>query len=335
MIVSHGGLRSVGVPPTGRLIVDEISGLDTNLATHADVLWYPRWNSWTNMKADWSTWPNSYQDSPTNWPKLTITTAPEYGGISVGRFESHSLTPDTSALSWSPAGVEAIMLMRKYFNENTRQMFTGSTLGTTPYRDLWSRFSIMIESDVWTGLNETGLKLMGFETSMMDPIYRNFATILHHSWPGYPDGTQQYTYPHSYPTDTIKLNTYYYGELGQGVDYLVPPNIPAIITLAPDTWYCFEQHVVMNTQTGGVANSDGLIDTYMNGTLIHSLHDVKLKEYDSRHLTVYGIDDPMEIQQFNGQIYHGGVGHCPAVPIHYRMTGLCVATRRIGPTKTA
>jgi hypothetical protein len=308
---STGDSVTIFRPSSSGLLVDEVS-LDTQLAGHPDVLWYPLWDNWAAVKAGWSTWPNMYDDNPGTWPKISFTTATEFGNIPVARFESYS---EADGLASGPL---SIMQMQKYFNSNYKEMFTGTALGSVPLNDLYVRYAIMAESSVWAGINETGMKWPGFQGrsgTITD-------TWMHHG----PPGGINYSPPYNSSTDTIYLETYFHGgdiQAGEtfGKQWL-PPNYP----IAPGVWNCVEHHWIMNSKQGdGTGNSDGLLEVWWNDTLILSFTNAKFRDYFN--------GDPVQIQGFHGLIYHGGQGHVPIVPIHYRVTGVCLARRRIGAIK--
>jgi hypothetical protein len=297
----------------GTFLVDEVS-LDTDLDGHPDVLWYPRWENWAAVKAGFSTWPNLYDDNPGTWPKISFTTAPEFGNIAVARFESYS---DPDGLNASGMG---IVQMQKYFNSNYKEMFTGTALGSVPLNDLYVRYAIMAESDVWDGMNESGMKLPGFQGrsgTITD-------TWMHHSSPG----NVNYSPPYNSSTQQIKLQTYFHGgdiQAGEtfGKNWLNPPSY----VLQPDTWNSIEHHWIMNSKQGdGTGNSDGLLEVWFNDELILSFPNAKFRDY-------FNTTDPVQIQGFHLLVYHGGQGHVPIVPIHYRITGVCLSRRRIGAIK--
>ncbi len=241
----------------------------------------------------------------------------------MGRFESVSTDPDTT--NQMSMGVMDIMQLRKYFNQNTKQMWTGIALGSVPRNDLYMRYCIMAESDVWAGINETGMKLLGF--SQPDWGFGPMSTIMWHSIPG---STNPYHPPYSLD-QPIRLTTYFHGGdlnagSAYGYDWIKPPTHDNIY-LQPDRWTCIEQHMVMNSmQPDGTGNHDGLLDVWIDDELVLSFRNIKIRDYD-----VSGAHpDPVEIQQLHGQIYHGGMYHAPLHPIHYRITGVAVAKRRIG-----
>ena len=220
-------------------------------------------------------------------------------------------------------GVSDIMLLRKYFNENTRQMLSGTTLGNVPRNGLFMRYCIMFEADIWQGINETGVKLPGLTTS--DRGLGSIDTVMWHSSPA-----PAYNPPYS-TSNPMYLTTYFHGKPDlqpfdpyYGNDWIKPPYHDRIY-IQPDMWYCIEHHLIVNSmQSNGTGNHDGSFDMWINDELVLSLRNIKMRDY-----TLSPVD-PVEIQQFYGLIYHGGMNSVPAQPIHYRMTGLVVAKRRIG-----
>jgi hypothetical protein len=92
-------------------------------------------------------------------------------------------------------------------------------------------------------------------------------------------------------------------------------------------WYCIEQRLKMNTinmsttdaQGNGVANADGLIETWLNGVKVSSV-----KGYRWRHHPQMGIC------QINANWYYGGRNQLDN-RMHFRMNNLVAAKRYIGP----
>ena len=298
--------------------------MDTNLRGHPDVLWYPRWDSWANVKADWSTWPNSYGDAPNSWPKLFFTTAPEFGNIPAGRFESQSLTPNTTKSGTGSGALNGVDIfqMNKYFNQNTRGMWTGSAVGNVPLNDVYMRYCFMAEASVWAGINENGMKLPGLQVGGGELP----GEWMWHSIPGAPNSTP-YKPPYAL-SDPIRLTTYFHGgDLQAGSVYGKSWIQPPTHDIKPDTWYCVEQRLKVNSrQADGTGNSDGLMDVWINDALVLSFRNIKIKDWRNWH----PVTKPVEVWAFNGLIYHGGQNHTPAVPIHYRVTGVVLAKKRIG-----
>jgi len=264
---------------------------DTDLRNHPEILWYGRFDDIFAVRADWSLFPHHYTGAV--WPKVTFVDAPEYG-MKAARFESMSLNPDTRIAG---AGSD-IMVWRKYLNENTRQMWTGTALGSSPLNDLYLRYCFMLEADVWTGINEVGVKLAGFATG-------SISTVM---WHARPDAQNR-----------IRLTTYWFGgDLQPGTfggDWLQGHY------LEPDRWYCVEQHFKVNTRNAdGSINDDAELDVWLDDQLIFTRRNFRVHSSTTM---------PVEIQQVHGQIYHGG-RNTPFTPIHYRMTGFALAKRRIG-----
>ena len=244
------------------------------------------------MRADWSLFPHMYTGATA--PHVTFVDAPEFG-IKAARFQSHSLTPDTRI---NGEGSD-IMVWRKYLNENTKQMWTGTALGRAELNDLYLRYCFMLESDVWVGFNELGMKLAGFASG---------STISTVMWHAQPDAQNR-----------IRLTTYWFGGNLQpgthGGDWLQG------YYLDPGQWYCIEQHFKVNTRNAdGSINDDAELDVWLDDRPVYSRRNFRVHSSPTI---------PIEIQQVHGQIYHGG-RNTPLTPIHYRVTGVALAKRRIG-----
>jgi hypothetical protein len=347
---SRGTLTaSTTPPPPQALLVDEVS-IDTELRNHEDVLWYPDLTSWNTIKNDFS-FPHynmlMYGGAPDTWPKLFYPTVAQFGGIPSLRFESG----DVNTTQWGSGGFssgQGIASMWKWFDNSRRQLetLTGSSLWTGGHTDpLYMRYSVMIESDIWTNIDELGVKLPGLATI----AYNNDNITgwgngsychlwMHHSWPGEhynPPGTSGYSAPYTYPTDPVWLQTYFAGDqLWANSDYsrnyFPQYDEPGAVVLHPGVWHTVEQRWKMNTGTPGqLANFDGEVDIWVDDVLMFSLRNSRFryKFSDTQYDPVGAID------RFHLIIYHGGQGHKPLGPMHYSVTGICLANRRIGKTK--
>ena len=254
------------------------------------------------VRADWSTSPSVYDDDDTTWPKVEFVDAPEFG-MKAARFESASLVPDTRR------AIDNLQIMNwhKYLNANTKQMWTGSALGSVPMNDLYLRYCVMLESSVWIGINETGVKLGGFDS------------INGGNGPGIKVATPFW---HERP-DTqgrIRLTTYWFGEEIKtgtwGGDWIQGKY------LEQNKWHCLEQHLKLNTMNpDGSANPDAIIEAWLDDQPIFRKANFVIHRYTG--------PNPIEINTVHGQIYHGG-RNMPITPIHYRVTGFALAKRRIG-----
>jgi hypothetical protein len=346
---SSGTLTASTTPPPQQdLLVDEVS-IDTDLRTHGGgVLWYPDLTSWNTIRSDFS-WPHNsmafYGDAPDTWPKLFFTTVPQYGNIPAMRFESG----DVNTTSWGQGfslGL-GIASFWKFFDNNRRRLetLTGTSLWTGGHTEpLYMRYSVMLESDYWTELNELGVKLpglavIGYNQNLGWVGNGNYCHLwMHYSYPGQhfnPTGTAQYAAPYTYPDDPTCFQTYFAGEdlwrgSGTSKNWLPQYDEPGGVVVHPGAWHTVEQRWKMNTGTPGQpANFDGEVDLWIDDVLLFSMRNARFRyQFDA---TLY--DPPGAIDQFRGIIMHGGQDHKPLGPLHFSITGICLANRRIGKTK--
>ena len=272
---------------------------DIDLRFHPDVLWYPSFDDIATVKADWSTNPVHYNGD--TWPKVEFLNVPEFG-TRAARFESRSLNPDTR----DGSDGSTIMNWRKYLNSNTKEMYTGSALGSVPMNDLYLRYCILLEQDIWTGMTDLGVKLGG----LIGRADGQGVEVGGPFWHAKPDAQGR-----------IRLTTYWYGEgitdsTGYGGDWIQGKY------LLPNTWHCLEQHLKANTMNAdGTPNADGALEAWFDDELVYSRTNIVLHRYPGPL--------PIEINQVHGQIFHGGAA-TPLTPIHYRVTAFALAKRRIG-----
>lgn len=222
--------------------------------------------------------------------------------MKAARFESRSLTPDTRVGSDG----STIMNFRKYLNQSTKEMWTGTPLGSVPLNDLYLRYCVMLEADVLTGMNELGVKLGGFDSR---------SSALGVATP--------FWYAKKDAQGRIRLTTYWYGEGliqdGYGGDFIQGRY------LTPDRWHCLEQHLKVNSMNpDGTPNADAVLEAWFDDDLVYSRTNFVIHRYKGPH--------PIEINHVHGQIFHGGAA-TPLTPIHHRVTGFVLAKRRIGAPK--
>jgi hypothetical protein len=204
-----------------------------------------------------------------------------------------------------------VMNFRKYFNSNTKEMWTGTALGNVPLNDLYARYCIMVEGDVWTGMTDLGVKLGGL-TGRADGQGTGVAAVFWHSKPD--------------TAGRIRLTTYWYGEglmqNGYGGDWIQGKY------LIPNRWHCLEEHLKVNSMNpDGTPNADAILEAWFDDELVYSKKDFVI------HRKMPTAQFPTEINQFHGQIFHGG-NMTPTFPIHWRVTGYALAKRRIGMPRT-
>ena len=235
--------------------------------------------------------------------KFQFIDVPEFGTRGV-RWTSMSLNPDTR---W-PGSTDGSTLMnwKKYINSATKPELYGKAVGNVPQTDLYARYCVMLESSVWTGINETGFKLGGLEK-------------LSQGTPGYSGGPFWHRRPVS---GKIYFNTYWFGKGyddangGYGAQ-----EFPESYEMLPNTWHCVEQHLKVNTMNpDGTPNADAELEAWFDDVLVYSRKNFVIHSSTAT---------PNEIRMFHGQLYHGGT-QTPLTPIHYRVTGFAIAKRRIG-----
>jgi hypothetical protein len=283
-----------GEPPLAQQVVQ-----DTDLRTHPDVLWYPGFDDLATAQTDW--WWNPVLYTGTTWPRVEFLDVPEFG-TRAARFESRSLNPDTR----DGSDGSTIMNWRKWLNEDTREASAATALGSVPLNDLYLRYCILLEQDIWTGMNELGVKLGG----LGGRADGQGVTAGGPFWHAQPDAL-----------DRIRLTTYWYGEgitdsSGYGGDWIQGQY------LLPDTWHCLEQHLKVNSMNpDGTANADAVLEAWLDDELVYSRNSFVIHRYTGPL--------PIEINQVHGQIFHGGAS-TPLTPIHYRVTGFVLAKKHIG-----
>jgi hypothetical protein len=214
-----------------------------------------------------------------------------------------SLNPDTRM----GTDGSTVMTFRKYFNSNTKESWTGTALGNMPLNDLYVRYCIMAEGDVWTGMTDLGVKLSGLAGRADGQGVKAGGPF----WHSKPDAQSR-----------IALTTYWYGEgltqYGYGGSWIQGKY------LVPNKWHCLEQHLKVNTMNpDGTPNADAILEAWFDDELVYSKKDFVI------HRVMPTLKFPTEINQFHGQIFHGGSA-TPKFPIHWRMTGVALAKRRIG-----
>ena len=238
-----------------------------------------------------------------NWPKVFFVDAPEFG-TKAARFESRSENPYTK----SGSDGSTIMNWRKYLNQNTKESSSGSAVGNVPLNDLYLRYCVLLEKDVWSGMTDLGVKLAGL-TGRADGRGVNHVAIPF--WHAQPDSQGR-----------IRLTTYWWGEdllvSGYGGDYIQGKY------LLPDTWHCLEQHLKVNSvNPDGTPNADAVLEAWFDDELVYSRKNFVI------HRVSPNSGWPLEINQVHGQIFHGGK-QTPLTPIHYRVTGFALSHKRIG-----
>jgi len=259
---------------------------DRDLAAHPDIVFYSECSSEAAIKAKWSFVSPNYPGKRVcinpqfvHWPEVDLTAL---------RMESQwpgNMIPGDSGSS--------ILTWREYPAAGRK------------YADLYVRYLMRIDPDVYAGMNELGVKLPGFEGD-------GFSYRMEH-------GAQSQANP-----DVFRLIIYAYDATRPFDD----PNRGSVerrtsVCMKTGNVYCIEQHVRVNTVAAdGSANRDGLIEIFVDGVLVYA--DTQAQVTKSANAGITSI--PF------ANFYHGGTG-VPRAPIHYEFSGVAVSPRYIGPPK--
>ena len=259
---------------------------DRDLAAHPDILFYSECSSEDAIRSKWSF------VSP-NYPGGKVCINPQFVswsevGLTALRMESQS-----------PAGMipgdsgSSILTWREY-----------PAKGKT-YSELYTRYLMKIDPDVYIGMNELGVKLPGFEGG-------GFSYRMEH-------GAQSAANP-----GVFRLVIYGYDATRSFDD----PNRGSIdrktvVCLRAGQLYSIEQHVKLNTLApNGTANNDGVVEIFVDGVLVYS-------DYKAQVTAV--SNDSIKSMPF-ANFFHGG-STVPKAPIHYEFSGIATSQRYIGPAK--
>ena len=260
---------------------------DRDLASHQDILFYSECSSEDVIRSKWSFVSPNYPGGKVcinpqfvSWPEV---------GLTALRMESQAPSNLISGDSGS-----SILTWREY-------PANGKT-----YRELYTRYLLKIDPDVYVGMNELGVKLPGFEGS-------GFSYRMEH-------GAQSAANP-----GVFRLVMYTYDATRSFDD----PNRGSLdrktlVCLKAAQLYSIEQHVKLNTLApDGSANPDGIIEIFVDGVLVYA--DYKAQVSASANATITS----MPFANF----FHGG-STVPKAPIHYEFSGIATSQRYIGPVKT-
>ena len=172
-----------------------------------------------------------------------------------------------------------------------------------------------IDTDVYVGMTERGVKLPGLDSSFGNTPAEDANTFSYRMQhlAQCPSNQQAYGYfQHAYDAEhSIAANP--------SDAQNRPMDVPAC--LVAGKIYCIEQYVKLNTDNGaGVYNSDGIFKVWIDGVLMRNDTTRKIRS------------DQIPIYDHHLNFYHGGTGS-PSALIHYEYGGVCVATQYIGPPK--
>lgn len=257
---------------------------DRDLAAHQDILFYSECSSEGAIRSKWSFVSPNYPGGKVcinpqfvSWPEV---------GLTALRMESQS--PTTIDFDHS-----SILTWREY-------PASGKT-----YRELYTRYLLKIDPDVYVGMNELGVKLPGFEGG-------GFSYRMEHGAPSAAN------------PGVFRLIIYGYDAARSFDD----PNRGSIdrktlVCLRAGQLYSIEQHVKLNTLApDGTANTDGVIEIFVDGVLVYSDYKAQVTASANAGIT------SMPFANF----FHGG-STVPRAPIHYEFSGIATSQRYIGPAK--
>jgi hypothetical protein len=256
--------------------------LDTELASNASVVFYPSFLNQAAVEA--AGWSNV--DFNAGKPESGgFIPVPEYG-INLlrirSRYPGHPFSDGQTILSW-------------------RRLFTDGL-----YQELYVRYLMKIDTAIYSGMNEGGVKLPGFEGSSLG----GFSYRMEHLAQSEVNQNLYSYWVHAYdathPVGSGAAENRQVGNIALQAGRTLP--------------YCIEQRVKLNTEVGGVWQSNGIIQIWVDDVLSYS--DTTRKIVD--------VDNEDYIDNFFANFYHGGFGNTPTSQFYYDFGGVCVATQRIG-----
>lgn len=257
---------------------------DRHLAAHPEIVFYSECSSEAAIRSKWSYVSPNYPGGHVcinprfvQWPEVALTAL---------RMESQSPTNRIPG-----DGGSSILTWRAYPAPGHR------------YAELYVRYMLRIDPDVFVGMNELGVKLPGMEGD-------GFSYRMEH-------GRQSPANP-----NVFRLVIYAYDATRSFDD----PNRGSLdrktsVCLRAGQLYSIEQHVQVNTiGANGVPNPDGIIEIFVDGVLVYADPSAKVTTTAGAAIT------SMPFANF----FHGGAG-VPKAAMHYEFSGIAVAKRYIGP----
>lgn len=267
---------------------------DRELARNPAIVFYSECSSEAAIKASWSVaGPGSPAHVCLNpqfvqWPEV---------GLTALRMESQSPTnhyDNSSILTW-----------RKYAGGKMNPSLPGT------YQELYTRYLLRIDPDVYLGMTEAGVKLPGFEAADNVQPPSDWSYRMEH-------GSQSAANPYLF-----RLWIYSY-------DYVNPLNSPTrgksrmtSACLKAGQLYSIEQHVKLNTLAAdGNPNPDGVIEIFVDGVLVYSDYAATITQHPSAGITNIPF----------ANFFHGGTG-LPMAAMHYEFSGIATSQQYIGPPR--
>jgi hypothetical protein len=324
-----------GSSSTAGTIASEVAN-ETALRSHPDILWYANTDSIEGALADmpmsadypaltapWT--PTSLGANLNNQKRIAFMDVPQYGTRAV-RATSMSYNPDTRVGS----GPE-ILTWRKWVRHghpsNTIGTPINHCIGTQSHTELYARWCIMLEQEVWNDLN-TEVKLMGLDNALDNlPAGLHVGAVMYQWQPRAPFGHP--TNPPGFYTKgdqggEIMLDTYWYGADYTQIDGGARQVFPLMQNLFKrDTWHCIEERLKLNTMNGSTPVADAARQVWFDDVLVYDRQNFVLNNY------LPTPTRPLELTLFWAQIYHGGAD-ATIKPVNYRAGQIAISTRRIG-----
>lgn len=190
--------------------------------------------------------------------------------------------------------------------------------------EIYFRYGLLIESDVYINHHEHGTKLPGLQGAYEFGSRGASGVNSSNNWSARTEHSGKCSgNPHFYRFAAA----YWYGgdhPLSQfsGVGLLRWSNLYNIC-LKANRKYWIEQRIKLNTPNGvGGWNSDGILQLWIDDVLIHSETNIPIRLTDLARFS----EAPF------GNFFHGG-GSASLGPIHYQTAGWCTSTQRIGRPK--
>jgi hypothetical protein len=298
MVIKRGLV--IGAAAEQALIVDEISGPDTNLADHEDILWYPRFSSKANIQSDWSILAPTYPDFGTTGLEIIEWTQ---FGIPAARVKSQKLGDTiegdvgTSIMNW-----------RKGVNSG-RGTHTNNTIGSTEEPELYFRFCQMFED--MTGWGPLADPNPGGKLSSLEAYGVTFNVSYDRpNDPSEPLGVAGYIF--SGPP----INYFQHDPFSNGQGLVTRPLMIPGVTGSPPVangspavgvYYSIEIHLKLNTrndtESPSTFNSDGRMRCWLTSS-DGEYDDVLL--FDLQNLQLHDDLGPLGIDYIHGQLFSGG-----------------------------
>jgi hypothetical protein len=181
-------------------------------------------------------------------------------------------------------------------------MVSGSIQSVAPILEAWYRYALYFDPDLIPGVNQSqGVKLPGFS------CYENTndAVWSLRLWHAPPANNQ------------VELRGYFW-DAGPAYpeDFFAFASAPKM-DIGAVAW--LRGYMKMNTFTGGVPNSDGIVRVWLGETIVHERTDIRLS-----NTNVVAPGRTGDVNHFWGNIFHGGsVG--PNSVIHHEFGGIQVS----------